>query len=402
LPPDGGFQKFQSENLDKRSYALALQQQGYRTSMMGKYLNGYGDPMRGATDPVPPGWSDWHVSNSSGYAEFNFELNDNGKVNRYKGQDNYGVDVLTTKAQSFIQQSGDKPFALEVATFAPHAPYTPAPRNAEDFPGLTQPRDPSYNALDTNSPTWLGQRKALDAKQQTAQRPGLPQAGPGRRGRRQAAGRRREDAGGKAPDRQDLHRVQLRQRLPPGPAPPEPGQADGLRHRHPGAAHHVRTGGGQGQDVVRGGAEHRPVPDLRGPGRREAGAVEDHSLVPLLHPTSVPVPWRSVALIEHQGMNTNPADPDHEGGGSDPTTYEAIRISAKSMPGFTGPVEAVYVEYQSAQHELEYYDLATDPYELDNIAGQLTDAQKAELHRLLTGLVGCHDGPTCFQAASRG
>ena len=118
LPPDGGFQKFQSEGLDQKTFAVALQSSGYSTSMLGKYLNGYGDPMNPETAPVPPGWSDWHVSNSTGYAEFNFLLNDNGTVNSYNGPDNYGVDVLNSDAQSFINRSAGNPFAVEVATFA--------------------------------------------------------------------------------------------------------------------------------------------------------------------------------------------------------------------------------------------------------------------------------------------
>lgn len=34
----GGFQKFQSERLDRKTYAVALRPRSYRTSMMGKYL----------------------------------------------------------------------------------------------------------------------------------------------------------------------------------------------------------------------------------------------------------------------------------------------------------------------------------------------------------------------------
>src|SRR4051794_16271597 len=85
-PPDGGFEKFQSEGLDQKTFAVSLHDAGYETSMLGKYLNGYGDPMNVKKAPVPPGWADWHVSNNSGYAEFNFLLNDNGTFNTYKGK----------------------------------------------------------------------------------------------------------------------------------------------------------------------------------------------------------------------------------------------------------------------------------------------------------------------------
>ena len=98
-------------------------------------------------------------------------------------------------------------------------------------------------------------------------------------------------------------------------------------------------------------------------GATPAAPVDGHSLVPLLHPGAGKPDWRTVALVEHQGANDNPADPDFEGGGSNPTTYEAIRISAKKLPGFRGPVEAVYVEYKDAQKEIEFYDIPKDPYE---------------------------------------
>ena len=52
-----------------------------------------------------------------------------------------------------------------------------------------------------------------------------------------------------------------------------------------------------------------------------------------------------------------------------------------------------------AAHEIEYYDIAKDPYELTNVAGHLTAAQKAELHEVLTNLQACHSGAACWKAA---
>src|SRR5205085_8800417 len=83
-PPLGGYAKFQQRDLARRTFAVGLQRRGYATALPGKYLNGYGDPvMTDATAAIPPGWSDWHVSNRSGYGEFNYLLDDDGHVDHY-------------------------------------------------------------------------------------------------------------------------------------------------------------------------------------------------------------------------------------------------------------------------------------------------------------------------------
>ena len=153
-----------------------LQTDGYSTSMLGKYLNGYGDPwgktgtkVKVTRRTVPHPATPTSRSRRAGRTgtsrteratrEFNYWQNDNGTWNFYKGKQNYGVDVINSEAQSFIKQHATSPFMIEAATFAPHKPYTPAPRNANDFPRLTEPRDPSFNAPNTNPPAWLGHRR---------------------------------------------------------------------------------------------------------------------------------------------------------------------------------------------------------------------------------------------------
>jgi N-acetylglucosamine-6-sulfatase len=49
------------------------------------------------------------------------------------------------------------------AAFAPHAPYTPAPRDANSFPGLPAPRGPAFDTLPADSPPWLAGREPLTA-----------------------------------------------------------------------------------------------------------------------------------------------------------------------------------------------------------------------------------------------
>jgi N-acetylglucosamine-6-sulfatase len=140
--PDGGYLGFLKRGHERVTFAAALAAAGYRTAMLGKYLNGY----QPRTHAVAPGWSEWDVA-GNGYGEFNYDLNQNATINRYgRAPADYLTDVVSAAAVAFIKQSAGTPFMVEVATFAPHAPYTPAPRDADAFPGLTAPRTPAFNA----------------------------------------------------------------------------------------------------------------------------------------------------------------------------------------------------------------------------------------------------------------
>ena len=55
VPPDGGFQKFQSEGLDQQDLCGGAALGRYPTSMLGKYLNGYGDPLNHTDRTGPAG-----------------------------------------------------------------------------------------------------------------------------------------------------------------------------------------------------------------------------------------------------------------------------------------------------------------------------------------------------------
>ena len=104
-----------------------------------------------------------------------------------------------------------------------------------------------------------------------------------------------------------------------------------------------------------------------------------------------------MSLVEHHADHQNPTDPDYQHG-TNPPTYEAIRISSPRVPAFNGPVEAVYVEYRNPQHEIEYYDISKDPNEIRNIAQKLTSAQRTELHSIVAALENCHDAARCWSA----
>jgi N-acetylglucosamine-6-sulfatase len=158
---DGGFQVFSARGEERSTFATSLQGRGYRTGMMGKYLNGY----LPSTLYVPPGWSEWDGAGNA-YAEFNYNLNEDRRLVHYGQQSaDYLTDVLANKGTAFINSaaSAHQPFMLELATFAPHAPYTPASRDAGDFPGLRAPRGPSFNRVARRAVSGEGRLAPLTA-----------------------------------------------------------------------------------------------------------------------------------------------------------------------------------------------------------------------------------------------
>jgi N-acetylglucosamine-6-sulfatase len=63
----------------KNTLATWLDRAGYRTGLIGKWLNGYG--ALDAHGEVPPGFDDWHgLLDVSAYDYYNFEMNSNGRL----------------------------------------------------------------------------------------------------------------------------------------------------------------------------------------------------------------------------------------------------------------------------------------------------------------------------------
>jgi N-acetylglucosamine-6-sulfatase len=165
-PPLGGFEKFHTNGDESSTIATWLHDAGYRTGLLGKYLNGY--PNGAEETFVPPGWDVWASPvRSGGYSGYNYRLNESGTIVPYGANpQDYMTDVLSRKSGEFIQQSGDKPFFLYVAPFVPHSPATPAPRHADTFPGVQAPRTASFNQADVSAePQWLRDRPLLDDQQ---------------------------------------------------------------------------------------------------------------------------------------------------------------------------------------------------------------------------------------------
>ena len=151
--PKGGFRGFQELGLEESTVATWLDEAGYHTGFIGKYLNEYGsyeDP----TTHVPPGWDRWigyeggpEAQNKEGA----FKVNDQGKVARIEAVTGYDTDYFARKAETYIRnRQASKPWFLMVATNAPHVPTDATARNDNAYGGQTMPKTPSFNETDVS------------------------------------------------------------------------------------------------------------------------------------------------------------------------------------------------------------------------------------------------------------
>jgi arylsulfatase A-like enzyme len=80
VEPNGGYTGFRSSPGWNHNLATWLQGAGYRTIHVGKFLNGYGEAPYSSPTEVPPGWSSWHsvINSDSDHYFYGYELSDNG------------------------------------------------------------------------------------------------------------------------------------------------------------------------------------------------------------------------------------------------------------------------------------------------------------------------------------
>jgi N-acetylglucosamine-6-sulfatase len=129
----GGAPKFDASS----TLAVWLHGAGYRTALIGKYMNNNGN----LAPVVPAGWDTWRtfadyqlVSFTGAALYYDYRLNEDGKLVSYGSEEaDYSTDVLGAMAVEFILANADRPFFLVFTPFGPHAPPLPAPRHAGRF-----------------------------------------------------------------------------------------------------------------------------------------------------------------------------------------------------------------------------------------------------------------------------
>ena len=390
--PRGGSRKFSELGREDSTVATWLQKEGYRTVLLGKYMNGYEGTR------VPPGWGDWYGI-SGDYRSI--RLNENGRMNYYDPEHNHLDDVLAEKAAGYVRSvpSNGSPFFMWLGTQAPHAPATPAPRHADALAEASLPKPPSFDEADlSDKPDWIRDNPPLTSRWRVSM--------------------------------EDLYQNRLRSMLAVDDmvglltdALRESGELDETyifftsdNGYHMGQ-HRLTTGKWTAYEedirvplIVRGpgvaeGArlEQLVLNNDLAPTFAELGGaevpsfVDGRSLVPLLkHTPPSSKDWRRAFMVEAATeLGGVEADPTVEDGSPElPLSGDPSPERRWGHPALEAlrTEDGLYVEYETGEREL--YDLSEDPYQLENRFGVAGPGLTGRAQGWLDALRGCA-GATC-------
>jgi arylsulfatase A-like enzyme len=373
------FPLFYATGQEDSTIATWLQDAGYRTGAIGKYLNNYPD-----TAPegyIPPGWDEWVVQSRGRY--FGFDLIENGTLVRYPKADGvYSTDLFAERAVDFVNRAvaREQPFFLFLSPRAPHHIPDVPERHADAFRGEKAPRGPAFNEEDiSDKPSHMQDKPRLSQEE-------IREIDSGYRGRLQtllsvdemvaALDEALTESG--AIDNTYViftsdngfflgeHRIPFSKDAPYDESIKVP-----LIARGPG--------------VPAGRVENRIVLniDLAPTFAELAGVqpdrfVDGRSLVPLLQGDD-DARWRQMALAEFRSLDPN--DPFF-------------------APSFNALIteELRYIEYDEG--EIELYDIAHDPAEIDNLAAETPSRELRRLSAALAALTDCA-AASCRSAEDR-
>jgi arylsulfatase A-like enzyme len=382
-PPNGGYEAYMKHGNAEESFSSALQNAGYKTAMMGKFLNGY---LPRKHEPLP-GWSDWFVA-GNGYRNFDYDINKNGSLLHFgNAPGDYLTDVVSAHTDSLIRAWKNQPFFIEIATFTPHAPFIPAPRHENLFNEIKAPRTPRFNRqADSTAPGWLRELQPLGTKQidriDNIFRNRLrcvmsvdEMLGNIRKVLKETGATNRtyiffsSDNGYHLGDYSMLQGKQT------------PFDID---IRVPLIAFGPEVAKGNLQESIVSNIDLAPTFAAIA-GTRLKDNPDGRDMQQLLSEKKTEkINWRNFAIIEHRRVNYDRNDPDRqEAQDGRLPSYTALRFH-----------NMLYVEYETG--EISCYNADSDPYELKNIAATIPVELHKQLHNILIAVKNCGGKDGCW------
>jgi N-acetylglucosamine-6-sulfatase len=146
------YEKLRASGYESDTIATRLKKAGYATFFGGKYTNGYHG------HEVPPGWDEWFAMVGPVNKPDSFRYRTGTRIRTYDRAVHNETDVLRERAERFVRRraGSSRPWFAYVCPHAPHAPYRPAPRHADEFTNKSLRDAPSVGEKDlSDKPEWV-------------------------------------------------------------------------------------------------------------------------------------------------------------------------------------------------------------------------------------------------------
>ena len=160
----GGYSKVKKLGLQQSMLPTWLNDAGYETGLVGKYMNLY-SPAKALE--VPPGWDFWAAlapgSPNDYYYNYTLSYAPDGPASVSKlaygsSPAAYSTRVFESYAEQFIAETpSDAPLFLYFAPTSPHGPFTPDPVDATAACSVN-PLHPNFGEDVSDKPVWVTQK----------------------------------------------------------------------------------------------------------------------------------------------------------------------------------------------------------------------------------------------------
>jgi N-acetylglucosamine-6-sulfatase len=152
--------KYRSMGHEPRAIGPEMQDRGYRTGLIGKYLNGYNNARK------PPGWDRWFARFSPPQPYFDWDATNQRKVEHFGTEPKAYSDAVIMKQGMIWTSAAAEPFYLYLAPTGPHTPYDDPPGYENRFTSTSQTKTPAYNEREvSDKPSFIRHRPRIKGKE---------------------------------------------------------------------------------------------------------------------------------------------------------------------------------------------------------------------------------------------
>ncbi|MCL4134637.1 UNVERIFIED_CONTAM: hypothetical protein GTU68_001091 [Idotea baltica] len=145
-----------------------MKNEGYTTFYAGKYLNQYGMDSVGGLSHIPPGWDSWiGLKGNSVYYNYTLSINGTPIFHSDDPQEDYLTNIIKDEGVKFIQETSgsSSPFFMMLSAPACHDPITPEPKYEQSLLDLQIPETNNFNIANGEDKNWfvrLGEQPLKD------------------------------------------------------------------------------------------------------------------------------------------------------------------------------------------------------------------------------------------------